>query len=63
MAQCITVDDSVGLEGMSVHIYGMMCMHTGVYAYGCVCIRWLGVCRGTYANCMHAYGGCVYACM
>ena len=57
----------------------MMCMHMGVYAYGCVCIWWLGVCNSMRIVCMHrevvcmhmgvyAYGCvcigvCVYACM
>ena len=49
--------------------YGMMCMHMGVYVYGCVCIWWLGVCISMRIVCMHkevvyAYGCvCVWVCM
>ena len=31
-----------------------VCMHVGVYTYGCACI-W-GLCICTYASCMYAYG-------
>ena len=49
-----------------------MCIWYDVYAYGCVCVWWLGVCISMRIVCMHrevvyAYGcvcigGCVYAC-
>ena len=44
-------------------------MHMGVYAYGCVCIWWLGVYISMRIVCMHreivyAYGCvCVWECM
>ena len=70
MAQCIIVDDSVGLEEMCVHIVCVCiwvrmhmvvgCMHkyaNCLYAYGCVCI-WVRMPMG-----VHAYGGCMYVCM
>ena len=42
--------------------YGMMCMHMGVYAYGCVCV-W--VCMHMVVECMHKYANCVciWVCM
>ena len=49
-------------------VYGMMCMHMAVYAYGCVCIRWLGVCTSIQIVCMCREVVCmnkimgVYAC-